>query len=347
MPTTGEKLRRERENRGVAIEEIAERTGVDRSHFESLERDDFPALPGRAFGKFFIRLYGEVLGFDPQTLIAEYDRAYPIPRDPEVEPARPDGAESYRVETAIHAWRESLRADREARADAVEGTPATPLDRQGETAPDRKVTPEVETLEATPERIVEEPPVPSRRLRGALAWTLLAAALLSVVLWIYLTISGGRGENVVDPQTNSPILKDAPEIAAAEPPESPSIDLPPTPPPSVPTIAPRPEPPGSLTVPESGVGRRVVQHRLVGPGDRFESGTVVWFLTRVVGGRRGDIVRHVWIQGNRSAQSVDLRLGSSDWRTFSRLRVRGKGPWTVEARDAAGRVLARETFECE
>ncbi len=346
MPTFGEKLRRERENRGVAIEEIAERTGVDRSHFEALERDDLPALPGRAFGKFFIRLYGEVLGFDPETLIAEYDRAFPLQRDPDAEPARPESAESRRVETAIQAWREKLRAERETGADAVEGAPATPPDPRKEETEDREVTPEVETLEVARARIVEEPPAPPRRLRGALAFTLLAIALLCAGVWIALTISGRKDENVVDPQTISPALEGPPKIAAAARPESPSSPLREAPPPREPP-APRAKAPGPLTIPEFGVGRRVVDHRLVGPADRFESGTVVWFLTRVLGGRPGDIVRHVWVHENRSAQSVDLRLGGPDWRTHSRLRVRGGGPWTVEARDAEGRVLASETFECD
>jgi len=41
-------------------------------------------------------------------------------------------------------------------------------------------------------------------------------------------------------------------------------------------------------------------------------------------------------------------VGGSPWRTWSRKEMRAgdAGPWTVEARDASGRVLATATFAC-
>lgn len=74
MPSFGQKLKQERESRATSIEEIAGTTGIHIDYLAALEHDRFDALPGRAFGKFYIRAYAEVLGFDPQPLIAEYDR---------------------------------------------------------------------------------------------------------------------------------------------------------------------------------------------------------------------------------------------------------------------------------
>jgi cytoskeletal protein RodZ len=113
--------------------------------------------------------------------------------------------------------------------------------------------------------------------------------------------------------------------------------------------APATTPPrGGLRVSHSGVGTGVENHRLVGRADRFLAGTEVSFWTRVLGGEPGGVIRHLWIHDDHVAMRVDLPIGGSHWRTFSRLRLPGgaTGPWTVEARDADGRLLAREEFLC-
>jgi hypothetical protein len=112
---------------------------------------------------------------------------------------------------------------------------------------------------------------------------------------------------------------------------------------------PEPEaPPARLSIPEHGVGTRVVNHRLVGAGDRFAEGTRVWFWTLVHGGSSRDTIRHVWIHEGRVTNNIPLAIGGWHWRTHTRKYLsRGSaGHWTVEARDAAGRVLARSEFEC-
>jgi len=321
MPSFGDMLRREREARGVPIEKIAEETGVDRSHLEALEREDFSALPGRAFGKFFIRLYGEVLGFDAQPLIAEYDRAYPLPLERNAEPARPERAESHRVESAIQEWRQSLQAQRGARVPAAAEAPVqdTAVDAPGSPA----------------ESVPDDPALRVRRRRGRLVLLVLAVASVGVGAWILYSISGGSPETSREPTpaatapTEIPSSHPAPMLHAETPPATP------------------PPPTSHLTVLEAGFGRRVADHRLEGEGRRFESGTVVWFLTRVRGGRPGDTVRHVWTHRGRSEQSIELSLGGPDWRTYSRRRVRETGSWTVEVRDREDRLLARESFDCE
>ena len=91
-----------------------------------------------------------------------------------------------------------------------------------------------------------------------------------------------------------------------------------------------------------------MKHRLVGGGDRFREGTVVWFWTSVAGGRSGDKIRHVWLHQGLSVAEVDLKLKSAQWRTQSRRPLpKGlTGNWTVEARDAEGHVIASTDFTC-
>ena len=69
------------------------------------------------------------------------------------------------------------------------------------------------------------------------------------------------------------------------------------------------------------------------------------FWTHVVGGRAGDTIDHVWLRDGSVVGAASLSVGSPDWRTQSRRLLDPAGQWVVEARDAAGRVLARHEFQ--
>jgi cytoskeleton protein RodZ len=88
----GEHLKREREMRGVSLEEISAATRINTRYLEALEKAHWSALPGGAFNRGFIRSVARFLGLDEENLIAEYsletkqkaDAAHPaaeIPRD--------------------------------------------------------------------------------------------------------------------------------------------------------------------------------------------------------------------------------------------------------------------------
>jgi hypothetical protein len=188
----------------------------------------------------------------------------------------------------------------------------------------------------------------------------ISLALVVVLVIAFFPVGDSEGE-ASDALTAMPAVGDASESATG--PETPSGDdvgADETPPPhamATEPVAPvvvseeRPAPtpvPGdeSPSVSEFGVGRDVVNRRLQGRGDRFEEGTTVSFWTRVVGGRRGQSLRHVWLRDGRAVQSVTLEIGGPHWRTHSRKTLWGTGSWTVEARGADGEVLAEATFTC-
>ncbi len=103
---------------------------------------------------------------------------------------------------------------------------------------------------------------------------------------------------------------------------------------------------GRLSIPEFGVGTRIVHHQLENQAEHFEEGTEVWFWTRVLGGEAGEPIRHIWLYENREVDSVELILGGPHWRTQSRrtLHPGSAGRWAAEARDSAGLVMARQEF---
>lgn len=81
MPTFGENLRREREMRGVTLEEISESTKISTRMLKAIETEQFSELPGGIFTRNFIRAYAEYLGLDEEHALAEYKRAAGSPSD--------------------------------------------------------------------------------------------------------------------------------------------------------------------------------------------------------------------------------------------------------------------------
>jgi cytoskeletal protein RodZ len=75
MPAFGENLRREREMRGVSLEEIASATKISLRFLHAIEEEDFAKLPGGIFGRSFIRTYARYLGLDEERVMAEYQLA--------------------------------------------------------------------------------------------------------------------------------------------------------------------------------------------------------------------------------------------------------------------------------
>jgi cytoskeleton protein RodZ len=97
----GDKLRREREMRGVSLEEIAESTKIGTRSLRALEEDDFEKLPGGIFNKGFVRAYSRFLGLDEDETVADFEAAfkeyrlangYPddrqVEQEPEPEPSK-------------------------------------------------------------------------------------------------------------------------------------------------------------------------------------------------------------------------------------------------------------------
>jgi cytoskeleton protein RodZ len=81
MASFGESLRREREMRGVSLEEISATTKISLRFLQALEADDFAKVPGGLFARSFLRSYASYLGLDTERLLAEYQLV--APRAPE------------------------------------------------------------------------------------------------------------------------------------------------------------------------------------------------------------------------------------------------------------------------
>jgi cytoskeletal protein RodZ len=79
----GDRLRREREMRGITLDEITESTKISRRHLEALETEHFNQLPGGVFNKGFVRAYARFLGLDEDQAVADYSAASNEKPEPE------------------------------------------------------------------------------------------------------------------------------------------------------------------------------------------------------------------------------------------------------------------------
>jgi cytoskeleton protein RodZ len=83
MGAFGDRLRREREMRGITLDEITESTKISRRHLEALESEHFDQLPGGVFNKGFVRAYARFLGLDEDQAVADYSAASNEQPEPE------------------------------------------------------------------------------------------------------------------------------------------------------------------------------------------------------------------------------------------------------------------------
>ncbi len=83
MGAFGDRLRREREMRGITLDEITESTKISRRHLEALEGEHFDQLPGGVFNKGFVRAYARFLGIDEDQAVADYSTACHEQPEPE------------------------------------------------------------------------------------------------------------------------------------------------------------------------------------------------------------------------------------------------------------------------
>lgn len=68
----GERLKREREMRGVTLDEIAVATRISPRFLEALENERWEQLPGGVFNRGFVRSVARFLGMDEDSLVGEY-----------------------------------------------------------------------------------------------------------------------------------------------------------------------------------------------------------------------------------------------------------------------------------
>ena len=72
MVNFGEALRKERENRGVALDTVVGATKISMRYLHAVESDSFDQLPGGLFNKSIVRNYARILGLDEDEWVDRF-----------------------------------------------------------------------------------------------------------------------------------------------------------------------------------------------------------------------------------------------------------------------------------
>lgn len=80
QPQVGTRLRSAREELGYSLEDVEQTTNIHARYLEALEREDFEALPNRAWARGFLVTYANRLGLEGEALA---ERVLPLRRQPQ------------------------------------------------------------------------------------------------------------------------------------------------------------------------------------------------------------------------------------------------------------------------
>lgn len=94
----GESWKKEREARGMSLEEAATALRISRKYLHGIEEGDYSGWPERVFSAGYIRAYAKLLAQDPEPVLSEYYLCLdqrPVGQQPA--PARPEWLERERL----------------------------------------------------------------------------------------------------------------------------------------------------------------------------------------------------------------------------------------------------------
>ncbi len=190
----GPRLKRERELRGVNIDEIARATKISGRMLEALESNRFDLLPGGVFNRGFIRAYARYLGLNEEDAVNDYleaiqnstqepAQASPPPSSAPSKPVPPVlvvGVVAAGVLIAIALLLRNYRGE------PKPVVPAAPQTQQADTGPvETTPTVVINRFAPMPEK-AEEPPAP-----------ITIEMQFQSPTWVRVSIDGKQGEPAV------------------------------------------------------------------------------------------------------------------------------------------------------
>ncbi|QKI82207.1 helix-turn-helix domain-containing protein [Kroppenstedtia eburnea] len=76
MAKPTDRLRQAREEAGLTMEDVQDRTNIQIRFLQALEKGDFSVLPGKFYTRAFLRNYAEFLDLDPTPMIQQFEESF-------------------------------------------------------------------------------------------------------------------------------------------------------------------------------------------------------------------------------------------------------------------------------
>ena len=89
MGSFGERMRRERDKRGITLDAISQATKIGNHILEAIEKDEFENLPSGIFRKAFVQSYARFLGMNEEQVFKEFIEVAGNPEQPLPDPPVP------------------------------------------------------------------------------------------------------------------------------------------------------------------------------------------------------------------------------------------------------------------
>ncbi|WP_404710661.1 helix-turn-helix domain-containing protein [Sphingomonas sp. MMS24-J13] len=99
-PRVGERLRAEREQQQITLEQVAERTRIPSRHLNAIEAGNYASLPAPTYSAGFVKTYARMLGLDGQKLSEEFRAEMGLASVPQYQPAPYEPADPRRTPPA-------------------------------------------------------------------------------------------------------------------------------------------------------------------------------------------------------------------------------------------------------
>lgn len=74
--TLGERLKRQRERRGVSLQDISKQTKIAVALFAGLERGDCSRWPAGLYSRAYVRAYAQAIGLNPDETVEDFVAAF-------------------------------------------------------------------------------------------------------------------------------------------------------------------------------------------------------------------------------------------------------------------------------
>jgi Helix-turn-helix domain/GAF domain len=114
----GARLRQQREERHIPLEDISAQTKIKASLLEGLEGDDLSRWPQGIFRRAYVRAYAQAVGLEPDAVLQQFLALYPEPHEeqplvaPE-SPKRPPTRLRFLLSAAFETARQAVADNRE------------------------------------------------------------------------------------------------------------------------------------------------------------------------------------------------------------------------------------------
>jgi cytoskeletal protein RodZ len=72
----GQYLKRERELRGISLEQVAGITKISPHYLNAIDADQFDSLPSKIFAKGFVKSYAKAIGLNQDEVVLRYEELF-------------------------------------------------------------------------------------------------------------------------------------------------------------------------------------------------------------------------------------------------------------------------------